>query len=189
MIDVAEGDSYVVDLKHQKDLGSKNPKAWRRYLIDCGKKMKDKSRLDAISNSLFLAGGNKILLGGPWDESPLVNKKGPNIPPLSGIMITHSDADHAGGAPTVIDTLTNLDADNTPANNVSGYAIPIMMSPMWLWTSDLIRRCEFENKVCQVKSKHATKTSRFMRFVTSEVQEIANMTITVRGVGSPQGEV
>ena len=143
MIDVAEGDSYVVDLKHELDPEDpEDPRAWRRYLIDAGKKKKEIIRLEAICNSLYGSGGDHIKLGGPWDETARTGGTygGANIPPLSGIIITHSDADHAGGAPAVLERLSSLSAAQTPANNIPSYSVPVMMSPMWLWTTDIIAK-------------------------------------------------
>ncbi len=153
MIDVAEGDSYVVDLKHQ--LHSDDPSAWRRYLIDAGKKKKETSRLEAICNSLYRNSGDQIKLGGPWNESPRISDtyRGANIPPLSGIMITHSDADHAGGAPAVLERLSSLSAAQTPVNNISSYSVPVMMSPMWLWTTDIILKTQQSIMVRQKYTK------------------------------------
>ena len=39
-------------------------------------------------------------------------------------MITHSNADHTGSAPAVLEGLYNLSTVHTPANNIPGYSVP-----------------------------------------------------------------
>lgn len=161
MIDVTEGDWYVVDIKS----GSPDPltdpnynaNSWNRYLIDMGPKLKETDsydRLGTILTSIVRKTDDYgvIKMDAPWDESEKPNPdaeplefSGPNVPRLRSIVITHSDADHCQNAPQLLEQLSKVAYDDVPMNTM-GRILPVLLSPMWQWTEKVI----FETGKCEV---------------------------------------
>lgn len=140
MLDAQCGDAYVVDLNHG---GTANdPKHWRRYVIDTGYPVgKGKvERRASLAKSVYKHESNEFLPRPPWyTAGGQVAAKRPNLPPLSGIIITHSDRDHFGNAPWLIKRLQQLKGDKVPMNNTFGQDY-VMLSPMWAWTTQVVKQ-------------------------------------------------
>lgn len=142
MIDVKEGDCYVVDLLHGAIANAAS--SWNRFLIDTGKPHDTDDRLAKICGAFYggdqTEKGSIVVLKGPW-ESSMGRTRRPEIPRLSGIIVTHSDADHCGFAKDVIIKLGQLPGNEVPANNDVRGVLPVWVSPMKDWTDDIIIRC------------------------------------------------
>ena len=149
MIDVSEGDCYIVDLLNVHDVsltcpedvsstgpedvsltGPENAANWIRYLIDT-----DSSARDRLRRIMFaLINRNEI---DPWPKPDLIRS---GLPLLSGAIITHSDRDHSGNASDVLDQAVQslwqpsifFNKTNDPLHQV-----PVYVSPMVQWTRDL----------------------------------------------------
>lgn len=155
MVDVAEGDCYVVDIKQRPELGDADPKGWNRYLLDMGAEKKVAWRMAGMLRSLYNAdyntdtGGNatkkkkkgekdptcKIVLGGPWEVPGKITTA---MPPMSGVFITHSDADHCGNATRVLSDYVRRSGTTDDNNCITNYTLPVFLSPMWQWTMGVI---------------------------------------------------
>ena len=133
MIDVGEGDCYIVDLLNKDHASLADPKSaanWIRYLIDTGSFSDDRQKRIMIA----LTDHNEI---NPWSK-PDFDTNG--LPMLSGVIITHSDRDHSGNVSNVLDRAL------LPAYKPSIFAektskllheVPVHVSPMVQWTRDL----------------------------------------------------
>lgn len=148
MVDVAEGDCYVVDLfdgtawgLFVEDVGKindfKEAKNWRRFVIDTGK-AKQGRRLGVIQRAVY--GELPESPTAPWNQisDKIVDEKGPNLPPISGILITHLDSDHAGNAGALVRSLQALKPEPKPKlMGNSPPMLPMYMSLMVTWTEQL----------------------------------------------------
>ncbi|KAK6529343.1 hypothetical protein TWF281_008519 [Arthrobotrys megalospora] len=134
MVDVAEGDCYVIDLFLGGTL--EDPRFWNRFVIDVGGSFASPaSRVETILEAICGASFSDL---DPWkDVSVLGPNQGANVPPLCGITITHSDDDHWGNAQKVITALRKLQPNITPRHNLVNTAIPIALSPQKDWAKDM----------------------------------------------------
>ena len=112
MIDVAEGDCYIVDLLNE-DGSAEVANNWARYIIDTGgSKIEDDKRWKAIRTALTE--------GLPHDPWPAPKELLKDLPPLSGIVITHSDQDHAGNAHLLFKALSRVLGESITWTSGSG---------------------------------------------------------------------
>ncbi|KAF3200057.1 hypothetical protein TWF106_003498 [Orbilia oligospora] len=156
VVDVNEGDCYVVDLyqgdnkkkpsghpdpkpdPESNDSNPGDPRYWNRFAIDFGPESGERKGI--ITKAIFeepekmdpwLETGGK---GGEWGH-------GPNIPPLCGIVLTHSDQDHWGNIEGVMANLRTIAADegggNVPRHALSGTAIDLCLSPQKDWALEM----------------------------------------------------
>ena len=135
MIDVSEGDCYVVDLLlNSKKKGSNG---WNRFAIDTGTKLKDNTRLEAIKGAVF-GDPKRISPPPPWDMNISMakddTKLGINIPPLAGIVITHTDRDHWGNSRDLVQAM----AAHCTANQLNNIPpVHIYTPPMIEWAKQI----------------------------------------------------
>ena len=135
MIDVSEGDCYVVDLLLNSK--KKSSDGWNRFVVDTGTKLKDTARLKAIKEATF-GDPNRISPPPPWDmPNSMANddtKLGINIPPLAGIIITHTDRDHWGNCRDLVQAM----ADHCTANRLLNIPpVHIYTPPMIEWAKQI----------------------------------------------------
>ena len=132
MIDVAEGDCYVVDLLNKDGASLDDQECadnWIRYLIDTGSKIEN--RVERIMAALTV---HNVI--DPWPKSDCVEKR---LPILGGVIITHSDRDHSGNAHEVLRRMDldawkpSIFAEKTKL--IKG--VPVYISPMVQWTDHL----------------------------------------------------
>ncbi|KAL5589347.1 hypothetical protein FOVSG1_011214 [Fusarium oxysporum f. sp. vasinfectum] len=132
MVDVDEGDCYVVDL-----FDSQNPsdvvdrKKWKRFLIDTGSERD--FRLGTIIKAL--ADVSTIDM---WLTKALMI----TTPPLAGVIVTHSDRDHSGNAHSLFKELYAQSRD--PRYATIDFAapnkatkVPVYLTPSVQWTREL----------------------------------------------------
>ena len=175
MIEVAEGDCYIVDLFNSE--GSQDifqdANKWRRFLIDTG--TKDKNRLGVITGALTEY--NKL---DPWPDikkvdPSTIDSNQPKIgtpktlpklklPPLSGVIITHSDRDHSGNAHLLLKDLGNGELGKIiPFDKAHKFTrVPIYMTPMVEWTrnggpNDPTRFIKLVKKRTEVKVQNVVR--------------------------------
>ncbi|KAF3184075.1 hypothetical protein EYR41_010433 [Orbilia oligospora] len=165
VVDVNEGDCYVVDLyqgdnkkasghpdpkpdppgieiepdPESNDSNPGDPRYWNRFAIDFGPE--SGGRKGIITEAIFEEPPQEM---DPWSETR--NKggewgQGPNIPPLCGIVLTHSDQDHWGNIEGVIANLRKITVDedgaNVPRHALSNTAIDLCLSPQKDWALEM----------------------------------------------------
>ena len=151
MVDVTEGDCYVVDLfnfEGSQDM-FQNPNLWKRLLIDTG--TESNHRRGIINRALMEY--NKL---DPWPDpriTDLTTKL--KLPSLSGIIITHSDRDHSGNADLLLHDLSKDQLGIPFAQSDARPRVPVYLTPMVEWTrnggpndpSRFIRLVKAENEL------------------------------------------